>query len=107
MPMEKALYPADWATIAEAAKKAADYRCQRCKKRAGDWTFNRFGQRARVQIGVAHLDHDPHNPQARLAVLCRSCHCAYDASHEQRARKSANMARTRGQLDLFARIEAS
>ena len=29
-------------------------------------------------LTVAHLDHDPGNPNARLAVLCSVCHRQYD-----------------------------
>ena len=30
-------------------------------------------------LTTAHLDHDPPNPNARLAALCPSCHMRYDA----------------------------
>lgn len=101
MPMQRRLYPANWSQMAEDAKSKAGYRCERCHKKHGEWTVNRRGWPCRVVITVAHLDHDPGNPDARLSVLCAACHCRYDAGHEQRGRKAANMARARGQLDLF------
>jgi hypothetical protein len=40
-----------------------------------------------VVLEAAHLDHDPWNPNPRLAALCRSCHARYDNSWEQRERR--------------------
>ncbi len=101
MPMQRTLYPANWRQMAEEAKRQAGYQCQQCHKKQGEWTHNRFGLPRRVVITCAHLDHDPQNPAARIAVMCAACHCRYDAGREQRGRKRANMARARGQLDLF------
>ena len=41
---------------------------------------------ARPQEAAAHLDHDPWNPQPRLAALCPSCHARYDFSWQERQR---------------------
>jgi hypothetical protein len=100
MPMDYLLYPADWDVRARALKLACDYRCQRCGLRQGDWTVNRLG--VPVQIGVAHLDHDPWNPEARLQVLCRACHLRYDA--RQRRRKQWCMQIARGQQLLWKEV---
>ena len=99
MPMDYRLYPPNWREIAAARKQAAGYRCQRCGARHGEETVNRHGQVTRVQVGVAHLDHDPWNARARLRVLCRSCHLRYDA--RQRRRKRRRMAVARGQLVMW------
>ncbi len=101
MPMQRSLYPHNWKQIADEAKSAAGQRCQRCFKKRGDWTHNRHGRPCRVVLTVAHLDHDPKNPQARLAVLCAACHIRYDTGRDQRGKKRANMQRARGQLVLF------
>jgi hypothetical protein len=101
MPMQKSLYPKDWNSTAVNLKAAAGWRCQRCKKRHGDPTYNRFGRPCRVVLTVAHLDHDPRNPNARLAVLCARCHLQYDRSRPERGRKARKMAMARGQLTLF------
>ncbi|HVB61248.1 MAG TPA: hypothetical protein VNE61_08670 [Ktedonobacteraceae bacterium] len=107
MPMQRTLYPKNWRSIAAAHKTAVGNTCQRCGKRHGDLTRNRFGKPVRVVLTVAHLDHDPDNPNARLVVWCTQCHLRYDASHAQRFRKAARMAMARGQLALFAESEVS
>jgi hypothetical protein len=101
MSMDSSLYPHNWKAIAAELKEAAQWRCQRCRKKAGEWTYNRYGQRRRVVLSVAHLDHDPYNPHARLLVLCLACHLRYDASHAERGRKRRNMSIARGQLTLW------
>lgn len=98
MPMDPRLYPPDWPEIAERLKQAADYTCQTCGAQRGQQVANRHGQLVPVQIGVAHLDHDPWNKHARLQVLCRTCHIRYDAA--QARRKRVMMAIARGQLVL-------
>ena len=98
MPMDRALYPPNWEEMALDAKAAANWTCQRCGVRRGDKQINRHGRLVAVQIGVAHLDHDPWNPQARLEVMCRTCHITYDARDARR--KRVMMAIARGQLVL-------
>ena len=44
----------------------------------------------RFTLTAAHLDHDPENPDARLAAMCAPCHLRYDAPRkaaERRAKK--------------------
>lgn len=98
MPMQKQLYPPNWEEIALQLKEAADWTCQRCGARRGGKQRNRHGKLVPVQIGVAHLDHDPWNPHARLEVMCRTCHITYDAKDARR--KRVMMAIARGQLVL-------
>jgi len=70
--MRKGRYPADWARIARAEKERAGWRCAHCSRscqRPGE------GYRGgRYVLTVAHLDHDPENPDARLLALCAPCH---------------------------------
>lgn len=79
MPMQRERYPVNWHDIADAVKEAADWRCQECGKEC-----RRPGQpfdTHKSTLTVAHLDHDPENPDARLAALCAPCHLRYDAEH--------------------------
>lgn len=95
MPMQRDLYPDNWEEIALDAKVAANWTCQRCGVRRGDRQINRRGRLAKVVLTVAHLNHDPWNPDAELEVLCWSCHAKYDAT--QRRTKQYLMAIARGQ----------
>lgn len=99
MPYDVRLYATNFAQRALAAKRRANYCCRHCGMRHGDWTLNRFGLPVRVQVGVAHLDHDVWNPGARLRVLCRRCHLRYDARDRRRKRWMMQIAR--GQLLLW------
>jgi hypothetical protein len=79
MPMKWALgYPANWAAIARARKEAAGWCCERCGVAQGEECLNWRGEPYSVIVTTAHLDHDPWNPAARLAVLCQACHLDYD-----------------------------
>lgn len=98
MPMDLSLYPKDWPQIAERLKKASNYTCEECGAQRGQQVKNRHGSLVDVQIGVAHLDHNPWRRNARLKVMCRSCHIKYDAKQSQR--KRAMMQIARGQLVL-------
>lgn len=98
MPMRLDLYPANWPAVALRLKEAANWTCAQCGAQRGQQVANRWGELVDVQIGVAHLDHDPWNPSARLRVLCRQCHIRYDARDGKR--KRVQMAIARGQLVL-------
>ena len=79
MPMKRHLYPDNWEEISYWVKANADWKCQHCGKqcrRPGE-PFDTHKQ----TLTTAHLDHDPHNPKARLAALCAPCHLRYDAVH--------------------------
>ncbi len=90
MPMDRSRYPANWRAIADAVKEAAGWVCQQCGKQC-----RRPGQPLvighpelghQATLTVAHLDHDPENPHARLAALCAPCHLRYDAGHHAATR---------------------
>lgn len=116
MPMQRHLYPDNWEEIALAVKESAGWVCQWCERpcrRPGEsvedlalrlpfeWVGDLFDggfRPTRFTLTVAHLDHDPHNPNARLAVLCAPCHCRYDL--RQMARKRQLKAERNGQLTL-------
>lgn len=103
MPMDRSLYPANWEAIALAVKEAANWTCQECDRPCrspgesvsafigrinndlqSDWLDDLFDEEnlrmktVRFTLTVAHLDHDPWNPNARLRALCAPCHCRYD-----------------------------
>jgi hypothetical protein len=83
MQMER--YPTNWREIAKAVKDSADWVCSICGKqcrRPGE-PFDTH----RRTLTVAHLDHDPENPKARLAAMCAPCHLRYDAPRKAAARR--------------------
>jgi hypothetical protein len=85
MPMLRHLYPADWEARALRVKVRADWRCERCGKqcrRPGE-PFDTH----RRTLTVAHLDHDPENPKARLEAMCAPCHLRYDAPEKAARRR--------------------
>jgi hypothetical protein len=120
MPMDRSRYPKDWESIALKIKESVNWQCQECerpcKKTEEDWDeflirlaedfdpnevywvceFLEFPRR--FTLTVAHLDHDPENPNARLKALCISCHGRYDLS--QASRKRQISLEKRGQLSL-------
>jgi len=105
LPLDKSLYPAHWSELAFALKVAAGWRCQWCGAKQGDIRRSRDGKREwRVVLTCAHLDHNPRDPDARIAVLCASCHLKYDRSPEQRGRRQRAMAMARGQLPLIEEL---
>jgi hypothetical protein len=98
MPVDRSRYPADWPETARRIKAAAGWRCQRCGKqcrRPGE----PFDTHKRT-LTVAHLDHDPENPHARLAAFCAPCHLRYDAPEKARRRRE-KARRNDSQMALF------
>ncbi len=68
-------YPANWRAIARQCKERAGWKCIKCQvqqgaQRVSIWTGNRYT----VYLQAAHVDHDPDNPEPRLACVCPSCH---------------------------------
>jgi hypothetical protein len=63
-------------------------RCQHCGREQGQPYLNKKNDWVAVQLGMAHLDQNPHNnADSNLAALCRSCHLAHDrATHLNHAR---------------------
>ncbi|HEV2582187.1 MAG TPA: hypothetical protein VGT44_15125 [Ktedonobacteraceae bacterium] len=98
MPMQPDLYPANWKQLAESLKEQANWTCERCGAQRGQIVKNRHGKEIPVVITVAHPNHDPRNPQARLAVWCAQCHCRYDAADRRRQRVMMRIARGQGVL---------
>jgi hypothetical protein len=81
------LYPENWEEIARVRKEQAGWCCECCGIAQGTSVISqRTGVVYKVALAAAHLDHDPWNPEARLAVLCQSCHARYDYSERERER---------------------
>jgi len=101
MPMDFKLYPIEWKATALQIKTSANWTCQGCDRPCrlpnesvlelfqritehhpqwADDLINAQGESkfGRFTLTVAHLDHDPWNPNARLMALCTPCHCRYD-----------------------------
>lgn len=125
MPMDRRLYPSNWNAIALLTKWLADWKCQECGKDCRhtgeeliDFIERVRGPRrsecslaaeimeapGRFVLTVAHLDHDPWNPNARLKAMCAPCHCRYDISPQQMARKRFSKREYLGQLNLLENI---
>lgn len=107
MPMQRHLYPKDWEKIARAVKEAAGWKCAPsplgCGKqcRTPDVPFKK-GHPTRghkATLTVAHLDHDPWNPDARIAALCAPCHIRHDA--KMKADKLRKRRDAAGQLSIL------
>jgi hypothetical protein len=124
--MNRSRYPENWEAIALACKTDANWQCQWCQRpcRRPDEDWGDFAdhlepewrkdfyseiydeelgsvvieKRSRFILTTAHLDHDPENPNARLAALCSGCHCRYDL--RQIPRKQQLQKERFGQLTL-------
>lgn len=115
MPMIRSLYPKNWNEIARCTKRRANWHCQACAKPCllpkEDWLHFVIRQNwtvgeaiacsthpNRYQLGVAHPNHDPENPEAELSAWCAPCHCRYDLkamAYKKRLKRERN-----GQLSL-------
>lgn len=108
MPMNRALYPANWDEIAFAIKQEAGWNCSECGRPClqpgesfdelrdriseTDWASDLFEQEETEEFGlievpkpgrfvltVAHLNHTPEDcRRENLKELCSVCHCRYD-----------------------------
>jgi hypothetical protein len=84
------LYPVNWEQLAWGCKERAGWRCEHCGIGHGTQVVSEeTGVVTRVWLAAAHLDHDPWNPDPRLAALCPSCHGRYDYSWRERERRVA------------------
>ena len=104
MPMQRALYPDDWPDISLRIREREGWCCKWCGVASGALVTGARGQRVRVVLSVAHLDHDPANcADDNLAALCAPCHLRYDIKHHKRS--AANTRKRRqveaGQCELF------
>jgi hypothetical protein len=108
MPWQKQRYPDDWDERARARKELAGWRCEQCGAKQGEVLIGKIHKRPYVVwLAAAHLDHDPENPNARLAVFCQGCHLKYDgylhssnARRKRYQRERENMLLA-GQLQMF------
>ena len=108
MPWDKERYPPDWDEQAKARKEQAGWVCEVCGAKQGEVRWGKVnGRYYTVWLAAAHLNHDPENPHAKLAVFCQACHMKYDGylhvsnswrTRYQRARTHMLLA---GQLLLF------
>jgi len=117
-PEMRGRYPANWADIAERAKRRAGYRCERCFVRQyaigwrdDDGTFIETGDdgvipegrgKLRIVLTAAHLfDASPENcDDANIGSLCDRCHNIHDA-RMRGAHASATRRRYKAMRDLF------
>ena len=127
--MERWRYPENWEDIAYKVKQDANWKCQRCDNPCrptylsiSAWlaeeaiklhdnglsreTLLEFKEKEkhphRWTLTVAHLDHDPENPHARLMAMCAPCHRQYDGKQAAitRASKRLQKMEALGQLTL-------
>jgi len=84
MPMNRALYPANWEEIAFAVKETAGWRCQECGKacyQPGERVITR-----RLVLTVHHRDGNPGNCESdNLVALCAPCHLRADRDRRRLA----------------------
>jgi hypothetical protein len=81
------LYPDNWEELAYACKERAGWCCEHCGVPHGSQAISqRTGVVYIIYLAAAHLDHDPWNPNPRLAALCPSCHGRYDWQDYERKR---------------------
>lgn len=91
MPMERNLYPPDWADIATRKKESVDWICEACGKQCRK-PGEPFDTHKRT-LTVSHRDHNPANCAAdNLRALCAPCHLRYDAKHHAETRRKKNAA---------------
>lgn len=108
MPWDKERYPSDWDERAKARKEQAGWTCEVCGARQGEERWGKVNQRFyTVWLAAAHLNHDPENPHAKLAVFCQACHMKYDGylhvsnSWRTRYERQRVMMLLAGQMLLF------
>lgn len=78
-------YPRNWSQLARQCKEQAHWQCQHCTVAHGAQRVGkRSGNPYTVALAASHLDHDPSNPDPRLAALCPSCHGRYDWAYRER-----------------------
>ena len=102
--MQHHLYPDNWKQRSQACLEQANYRCEHCGMphgimRVGKHRHNLYF----VHLHAAHINHDPHNPQAKLRALCPSCHMRHDRKTE---RKQVAARRQGYQVISIARLVA-
>lgn len=80
--------PPAWPAIRARIFARAGNCCEQCGAGGGSFVMRLVQisgdeyriRRVQIQLGVAHLDHNPeNNAETNLKALCRRCHLAYDA----------------------------
>lgn len=78
-------YPKNWPQLSRSCKEKAGWQCEHCTVPHGTQRISRrSGNPYKVALAASHLDHDPENPDPRLAALCPSCHGRYDWAYYER-----------------------
>lgn len=86
MPMQRDLYPDNWAEIAAGCKAAAGWKSEECGKRCRKPGEPFIGHK--YTLTVSHRDHNPANcDPSNLRALCAPCHLRYDAKHHAETRR--------------------
>jgi 5-methylcytosine-specific restriction endonuclease McrA len=109
-PENRARYPKDWRSIADAIRKRAGQRCEGSPAypdcRAPNGAPHPVTG-SRVVLTVAHLDHTPeHCEPTNLKAMCQRCHLTYDAEHHKRTAYATRKAAARTE-DLFTASQAA
>ena len=101
MPMDRALYPANWEQISNRIRfERAGGVCEECAAIHGE-PHPVTG--SLVVLTTSHLDHNPANcTDDNLRALCQRCHLCYDAELHARnaARRRTQRLIDAGQLTL-------
>lgn len=69
-PMDRSKYPENWDEMAHDCKADAGWKCEAEGCGMGHMADGTMGS----CLTVHHPDHNPENPDARLAALCARCH---------------------------------
>jgi 5-methylcytosine-specific restriction endonuclease McrA len=95
-----------WADVRAKILKRAGNKCEECGMLNGDSYFNRNTQRlVKVQLGVAHLDHDDiarFYDEGNLRAWCRACHLRKDNQGIHRTTRQTRKDRARPLLQEIA-----
>lgn len=81
-------YHPNWTKRKRKEAKRAKGHCDFCRVEKDTMRPGQKGKPAKVMLAVAHLNHDPENARALLAVLCQRCHTLWDAEHHARNRRN-------------------
>lgn len=122
MPMQRDLYPEDWAAIAHMVKHESNWTCEQCGKecrepdedlidfiirtsggRHSKADYERLRHPQKFTLTAAHLDHIPANcDRSNLRALCAPCHCKMDL--KAMGRKKMLKRERSGQLTLDFKV---
>lgn len=101
--MAAATIPGKLAETFSGVQSRCGWCCQFCGIKQGrKRKSKRTGKWYRVWLAAAHLDHDPQNPEPRLAALCPRCHGRYDWQWRA-TRAEVDLERMKHRIKLKAR----